>query len=72
VLGQRVEKGSVVAVRFESEEKLFGIGESLAFTVEQISGIIWCLFIFGNTVVEEIGEFGEVNGFLTPAVNSVG
>jgi hypothetical protein len=72
VLGQRVEKGSVVAVRFENEEKLFGIGESLAFTVEQISGIIWCLFIFGSTVVEEIGKFGEVNGFLTPAVNSVG
>lgn len=67
VLGQRVEKDSVIAVRFENAEKLFGIGETLYFTVEQISGIIWCLFIFGNTVVEEIGKLGEANGFLTPA-----
>jgi hypothetical protein len=43
VLGQRVEKDSVFSVRFENSEKLFGVGESIIFTVEEISGIIWCL-----------------------------
>ncbi|MGZ4159424.1 MAG: hypothetical protein ACXVNF_01310 [Neobacillus sp.] len=64
ILGQILRKESVLCIRFEENEKSFSVGEQLSFSVEEMSEIFWCFFIFGNELVKSISQFGESNGFL--------
>ena len=62
--GMLVEKESTVCVRFDENEKSFSLNDHLSFTVEEMSEILWCLFLFGNDLVMNIRKFGEQEGFV--------
>lgn len=64
VLGQLVEKESTLCVRFEENEKAFELGDQLAFSVDEVSEILWCFFLFGNDLVVKISSFGEERGHI--------
>jgi hypothetical protein len=65
--GILVEKESTVCVRFDENEKVFSLNESLSFTVDEMSEILWCLFLFGNELVTNISKYGEGKGFVQPS-----
>ncbi|MEH6638665.1 MAG: hypothetical protein V7717_05285 [Porticoccaceae bacterium] len=67
VPGMLVEKESTVCVRFDENEKAFSLNEQLSFTVEEMSEILWCLFLFGNDLIMKISKFGEEKGFIQPS-----
>lgn len=67
VLGKVVEKESMLCVKFEENEKSFSVGEQLSFSVEEMSEIIWCFFLFGNELVMNVSKFGEDSGFIQAA-----
>ncbi len=66
VLGKVVEKDSMLCIKFEENEKSFSIGEQLLFSVEEMSGIMWCFFLFGSELVMNISKFGEAHGYIQP------
>jgi hypothetical protein len=70
VPGMLVEKESTVCVRFDENEKSFSLNEPLSFTAEEISEILWCLFLFGNDLVENISKLGEKKGFVQSSESS--
>ena len=65
--GMLVEKESAVCVRFDENEKVFYLNELLSFTVNEMSELLWCLFLFGNELVASISKYGEGKGFVQPA-----
>ena len=64
VVGEVIEKESTVCVRVDENEKAFSLGEQLSFTVDEMSEILWCLFLFGNDLVMNVSKFGEEKGFI--------
>ena len=65
--GMLVEKESTVCVRFDENEKDFSLNDQLSLTVEEMSEILWCLFLFGNDLVMNISKLGEKKGFIQSA-----
>lgn len=65
ILGQRVEKDGVIAIRNQEELRAFSVGEHVKFSVEEFYSAVWTLFLFGNDLVQEIRDFGLKNGFLS-------
>ena len=68
--GKLVEKESTVCVRFDENEKTFSLNEQLAFTADEMSEILWCLFLFGNDLVANISKYGEEKGFVQSSESS--
>jgi hypothetical protein len=64
ISGMLLEKESTVCVRFDENEKAFSLNEQLSFSVDEMSEILWCLFLFGNDLVMNISKFGEEKGFV--------
>jgi hypothetical protein len=64
VLGEVVEKDSVIAIRNKESVKTFSLGKRVLFTAREFANIAWGLFLFGNDLVQKISDFGVRNGFL--------
>lgn len=64
VLGKALEKDSMLCIKLEENEKSFAIGEQLSFSVEEMSEIMWCFFLFGNELVTNISKIGKVLGYI--------
>ena len=64
VLGQIVEKDSVVAVRNREAIKTFGIGEQVTFSAQEFANIAWTLFLFANDLVQKMRSLGMKNGLI--------
>lgn len=65
--GMLAEKESTVCLRIDENQKVFSLNELLSFTVDEMSEILWCLFLFGKKLVTNISKYGEVKGFVQPA-----
>jgi len=66
VLGQIVEKDSVLGIRNQEQTKVFALGEQLKFSTEEFANIAWGLFLFGNDLVKKISRAGKEKGFVNP------
>jgi hypothetical protein len=64
VIGQVVEKDSVIAIRNTTSEKRFKLGEQIHINVKEFSEIAWSVFLFGEHIVTRINEYGVQHGFL--------
>ncbi len=49
VVGQVVEKESVLAIKHQDESLSFDLGRKIELNPKEFSDIIWCLFLFGFT-----------------------
>ncbi len=67
IFGVPLEKESTVHVKRQQKEKTFPIGTRLNFSVNEVSEMLWCFFLFGNELVMNISKFGELHGFVQPA-----
>lgn len=68
-IGQVLEKDSVVVVKNQDEEMIFGLGDRIELNTEEISGLIWCLFLFGKSVVQKVENYGFHNGLISRKEN---
>jgi hypothetical protein len=64
VLGQVVEKDSVIAVRNREALKVFAIGEHVTFSAPEFANIAWTLFLFANDLVQKMSNFGLACGLV--------
>jgi len=64
VIGQVVEKDSVVAIRNTVSEKRFPLGVQIRISVKEFSEIAWSIFLFGERIVAQINEYGVQRGFV--------
>jgi hypothetical protein len=64
VIGTFIEKGGTIEIKSVDEEKVFNIGNKISFTPKEFQHISWCLFLFGNALVEKMSRWGTSNGFL--------
>jgi hypothetical protein len=64
IIGKVLEVGSKICMKVEEKEKPFSIGDQLSFSIEEMSEIIWCFFLFGNELVMNISKFGISIGFI--------
>ncbi|OGP51309.1 MAG: hypothetical protein A2Y79_03800 [Deltaproteobacteria bacterium RBG_13_43_22] len=64
VLGQIVEKDSVIAMRSREALKTFGIGEQVTFSALEFANIAWTLFLFANDLVQKMSGFGLTSGLI--------
>jgi hypothetical protein len=64
VLGEVVEKDSVIAMRPQDSSKMFPLGSRVQFSAQEFCDISWCLFLFGNSLVQKINDYGLKNGFV--------
>lgn len=62
--GMLVATESTMCIRFDENEKDFSLNEQLSFSIDEMSEILWCLFLFGNDLVMNISKFGEEKGFI--------
>lgn len=67
--GMKVEKKGFLVVRTVECEKRFLRGERVVFTVEEVSEILWSLFLFGNDLVRAIKTQGIEKGFVREGPN---
>lgn len=65
IIGEVIEKESTIGIKFEENEKSFSLGTSITFSTEEVSEVMWCLFLFGIDLVMNISKFGEINGFVS-------
>lgn len=65
IIGQIVEKDSVIAIRNQDENLSFNLGAKIELNPKEFSDIVWCLFLFGNSLVQKISDFGLKRGFVT-------
>lgn len=63
-IGRRVEKESIVGMRFEDTSKSFPLGHQISFSAQEFSDLCWSLFLFGNDLVQKISDLGLERGFL--------
>lgn len=70
VLGEVVEKDSVIAIRNRENLKRFGMGERIFFSAHEFANIAWSLFLLGNDIVQKMSDFGLKSGFVAPNSNS--
>lgn len=64
VLGQTVEKDSVIAIRSREALKAFSIGEQVTFSAQEFANIAWTLFVFVNDLVQKMSDLGLKNGLI--------
>lgn len=65
VIGQVVEKDSVIAVRNQDETIAFNLGSKIELKPKEFTDIIWCLFLFGNSLVQKMSAYGLQNGLIS-------
>lgn len=65
VIGQVVEKDNVIAVKQQDETISFDLGAKIELNPKEFSDIIWCLFLFGNDLVQKMSEYGLQQGLIT-------
>jgi hypothetical protein len=64
VIGQVVEKDSVIGIRNTPSDKRFKIGEQIRISVKEFSEIAWSVFLFGERVITYLNEYGSTRGLL--------
>lgn len=64
VLGEIVEKDSIIAIRNREALKTFGMGERVLFSAQEFANIAWTLFLFGNDLVQKMSEYGLKSGLI--------
>jgi uncharacterized protein (UPF0303 family) len=64
VIGQVVEKDSVIALRKTLSAKKFQLGEQIRISVKEFSEIALSIFLFGEQIVARINEYGVQRGFV--------
>jgi len=64
VIGEVVQKDSVIAVRNQDETKSFALGSKIELTVKEFTDITWCLFLFGDNLVQKVSAYGLQHGFV--------
>lgn len=64
IIGEIVEKDSVLVMRNQEEIKSFTLGQRISFSAKEYASMSWCLFLFGNNLVQAISNFGAENGIL--------
>ncbi len=65
VLGEMVEKDSVLGMRNQEVVKTFTLGQQITFTADEFANISWGLFLFGNDLVQKINDLGLGKGFIS-------
>jgi hypothetical protein len=60
-----VNTGDVISVGNTTVVKVFKLGESVAFTSQEFVDITWGIYIFGVDVINKVGQFGILNGYIT-------
>ena len=68
-IGRRVEKESIVGMRFEDTSKSFPLGHPIRFSAQEFSDVCWSLFLFGDDLVQKISDLGLQRGFLSAKDN---
>ncbi|MDG4604426.1 MAG: hypothetical protein P9C48_14240 [Defluviicoccus sp.] len=69
-IGARVEKGSIIGIRFQDTCKSFSIGQRIRFRAQEVSDVCWSLFLFGDDLVQKISDLGLQRGFLNAKAES--
>lgn len=64
VLGQIVEKDSVIAIRSRETLKTFVVGDNITFSAPEFANIAWTLFSFANDLVQKMSDFGVAHGLV--------
>ncbi len=64
VIGEVVEKESVIAVHNQDETKSFALGSKIELTAKEFTDITWCLFLFGDDLVQKVSTYGLEHGFV--------
>ena len=54
VVGQVVEKDSMVCLRVTDEQREFSLGERVAFTTQEFADVTWGLSAFGSDLVKQV------------------
>jgi hypothetical protein len=54
VIGQIVEKESVICLRIVDERKVFAPGERVMFTAQEFADVTWGLYAFGSELVKQV------------------
>lgn len=62
VIGQIVEKQSVICLRVIDEQKVFALGERVMFTTQEFADVTWGLFAFGSELVKQVSAANPNKG----------
>lgn len=64
VLGEIVEKDSIIAIRNRENLKTFGLGDQVLFSAYEFANIAWTHFLFGNDLIQKMSDFGLKSGLI--------
>lgn len=62
--GEPMEKESTLCMRVIVNEKMFQLGEGVAFDVSEVSEILWCLSLFAEDVFKVVHQCGIDRGHI--------
>lgn len=64
VIGETIEKESTISMVFEEKQKVFPLGATITFSVDEFSELTWCFFLFADGLVGSINGYGIDAGFI--------
>jgi hypothetical protein len=58
----KVEAGGEISIRNMQTERVFSLGQSIGFSVQEFSDLCWTLFLFASSASKIVEKYGRARG----------